>query len=67
MLKPAPARTRASREKATMLGNVVVVVEAGLEKFSVGFDQLHAVLIVRTESTKRFEIEVKVGSVDEKK
>jgi hypothetical protein len=50
-----------------MLGNVVVVVEAGLEKFSVGFDQLHAVLIVRTESTKRFEIEVKVGSVDEKK
>jgi hypothetical protein len=50
-----------------MLGNVVVVVEAGLEKFSVRFDQLHAVLIVRTESTKRFEIEVKVGSVDEKK
>ena len=67
MLKPAPAITRASREKATMLSNEVEVVEEDLGKLCVKFDQLHTVLIVRTESTMRFEMRMIVGSRDEKK
>jgi hypothetical protein len=31
--------------------------------FCVEFDQFHAVLFVRTESTKRFEMETKIGVV----
>ena len=67
MLKPAPAITRASVEKATMLSNVFEVVEEDLGKLCVKFDQLHTVLIVRTESTMRFEMRMIVGSRDEKK
>lgn len=67
MLKPAPAITRASREKATMLSNEVEVVEEDLGKICIKFDQLYTVLLIKTESTMRFKMETKSGSVDEKK
>lgn len=46
-----------------MLSNVVEVVEEDLGKNCIKFDQLHTVLLVRTESTMRFEMETKMEVV----
>jgi hypothetical protein len=50
-----------------MLSNEVEVVEEDLGKICIKFDQLYTVLLIKTESTMRFKMETKSGSVDEKK